>query len=131
MSRTSELAGAVEVVAVELAWVLDCADPPTLASFWAGALGYTAGPYRQPYLELSDPRGHGPELLLQRVPEPKRGKNRMHVDLRVQDQDTKVERLVELGGRLLRPPFDDTGWWTAHVADPEGNELCVIVPPRP
>ncbi|WP_236652254.1 VOC family protein [Streptacidiphilus neutrinimicus] len=119
----------VEVTVVELAWVLDCGDPPALARFWSRALSYSAGPYRPPYLVLRDPLGSGPELLLQQVPEPKMGKNRMHVDLRVGDLEREIERLLALGGRLLREPFEDEGWWTAWMADPEGNEFCVLRPP--
>lgn len=55
--------------------VLDCTDPERLAEFWAQALGYHAEPPAEPYLVLLPPEGAGgPELVLQRVPEPKAGK---------------------------------------------------------
>jgi predicted enzyme related to lactoylglutathione lyase len=69
-------------------------------------------------------------MLLQQVPEPKQGKNRMHLDLRVADSETEVARLVALGARILQGPHDDEGHWTTVLADPEGNEFCVIVSPE-
>jgi predicted enzyme related to lactoylglutathione lyase len=115
---------------MELAWVLDCSDPDRLAGFWSAALGYERGPLHDPYVGLRDPAGRLPAMLLQRVPEPKNGKNRMHLDLRVPELGPPMERLTALGARCLRGPFDDRGWLTAVMADPEGNEFCLIVPPE-
>ncbi|MET9297513.1 VOC family protein [Streptomyces sp. NPDC003077] len=114
---------------MELAVVLDCADREALAVFWADALGYRRVRAQPPYVALAPPEGSGPELLLQQVPEPKRGKNRMHIDLRVPALEPDLGRLLALGARLLRGPFDDEGWWTAVLADPEGNEFCLIAVP--
>ncbi|AEW97790.1 MULTISPECIES: VOC family protein [Streptomycetaceae] len=115
---------------MELAMVLDCADPERLAAFWAGALGYRRTGGDPPYVGLADPAGRRPDLLLQRVPEPRSGKNRMHLDLRVDALQPHLDRLLADGARRLRGPFDDRGWLTAVLADPEGNEFCLIVPPR-
>jgi predicted enzyme related to lactoylglutathione lyase len=112
------------------AWVLDCRDPRRLAPFWATVLGYRAGPFKPPYLTLTDPAGRRPDLLLQRVPEKKSGKNRMHLDLRVASLEEPLERCLEAGAVVLRGPFDDEGWLTTVLADPEGNELCLLVPPE-
>ncbi|QXJ20892.1 VOC family protein [Actinomadura graeca] len=112
---------------MKLVFVLDCSDPDSLADFWAAALGYERDTYQPPYVRLSDPGGTGPELLLQRVPEPKTVKNRMHLDLRVSDMDAEVERVTGLGARIVRGPFMDDGWATTVLADPEGNEFCLIV----
>ncbi|WP_433150175.1 VOC family protein [Actinomadura nitritigenes] len=114
---------------MELVFVLDCADPDALADFWAAALGYERGGYDPPYVALTDPRGEKPRLLLQRVPEPKVAKNRMHPDLRVADMDAEVTRVKGLGATVVRGPFVDAGWPTTVCADPEGNEFCVIAPP--
>jgi predicted enzyme related to lactoylglutathione lyase len=114
---------------MRLVFVLDCADPERLAEFWAPALGYRSAPSSPPYVSLSDPRGEGPQWLLQRVPEPKTTKNRMHPDLRVSDMDGELARLTALGAGVVRGPFDDNGWLTTVMADPEGNEFCLIVPP--
>ncbi len=113
----------------ELVIVLDCADPVGLADFWAGALGYRIAGTSLPYTGLKDPRGHLPTLLLQQVPEPKHGKNRMHLDLRVGALEPTLSRLLSYGARRVRGPFDDRGWLTTVLADPEGNEFCLIVPP--
>jgi hypothetical protein len=77
--------------------VLDCADPERLATFWAAALGYDyLGTYANHALLL--PRGQpGPKLVLQGVPEPKRYKNRMHLDVIVDDIDRCAARLESLG----------------------------------
>ncbi|GCD48259.1 VOC family protein [Streptomyces paromomycinus] len=111
----------------ELVMVLDCADREALADFWSQALGYRVTRTTPPYTALTDPEGRGPELLLQQVPEPKRGKNRMHLDLRVPAMEPALSRVVALGARVLRGPFDDAGCPTTVLADPEGNEFCLIV----
>ncbi|MGI5164214.1 VOC family protein [Spirillospora sp. CA-253888] len=112
---------------MRLVCTLDCSEPDQLADFWAAVLDYRPGPYDPPYLGLDDPKGEGPRLLLQRVPEPKMGKNRMHLDLWISDMDAEVERVTGLGARVLRGPFDDSGTLTTVLADPEGNEFCLIL----
>lgn len=112
-----------------LLYVLDCADPEPLADFWAAALGFRRGRYHPPYLRLTDPAGRWPDLLLQRVPEPKSGKNRMHVDLQVTELEPELTRMRHLGATVLAGPHDDAGYLTAVLADPQGNEFCLIVPP--
>lgn len=114
---------------VRLLYVLDCADPEALADFWAPALGFRRGRFHPPYLRLTDPAGRWPDLLLQRVPEPKAGKNRMHLDVQVLDLQPELERLSELGARVIVPAHDDNGFLTAVLADPQGNEFCLITPP--
>jgi predicted enzyme related to lactoylglutathione lyase len=114
---------------VRLIWVLDCADADSLANFWSAALRYRRDHFHPPYVRLVDPTGRWPRLLLQQVPEPKVGKNRMHLDLHVADAQSEIDRLCALGARVLAPPHDDDGFLTAILADPEGNEFCVIVPP--
>ena len=54
----------------------------------------------------------------------------MHIDLRVRDSEAEVTRLVALGARVLQGPFDDADHWTTVLADPQGNEFCVIVSPE-
>jgi predicted enzyme related to lactoylglutathione lyase len=113
-------------VTIATAWVLDCADPETLAPFWAEVLGYVVLRRNPPYVALGHPAGMQPELLLQQVPEPKEGKNRMHLDLRVGALEDELIRMLGLGARRLRGPFDDQGCLTAVLADPQGNEFCLI-----
>ncbi len=108
----------------------DCADPYALASFWSAVVGAPLHDEDAP----GDPeavvvRPDGPHLFFQRVPEPKRGKNRVHVCLEPdQPRDAEVERLVGLGATVLddRRNSDGTGW--VVLGDPEGNELCVLRP---
>jgi catechol 2,3-dioxygenase-like lactoylglutathione lyase family enzyme len=109
----------------------DCLEPSALAGFWSALLGFTEDPLdpnlpEQDEALILDPSGHHPGLLFVRVPEDKAVKNRLHLDLQpVGLRDDTVERVVDLGGRLVadhRKP-DGTGW--VVVADPEGNELCI------
>ena len=106
---------------------LDCADPERLAPFWAQALHYRASPYHPPYIALSDPTGKSPEFVLQKVPEPKRGKNRMHLDLFLGEIEAEARRMESLGARRLsrEPILGPTGDRWIVMADPEGNEFCV------
>ena len=110
---------------------IDCADPYTLARFWAEATGYAEDPKNgnapdDPEALLVALDG-GPNLLFIAVPEGKQNKNRLHLDLRPTDRtrDQETERLSQLGATLVadqRRP-DGTGW--VVLADPEGNEFCV------
>ena len=116
----------------EVALVLDCQDLDRCADFWCSALGYQrGGGVFEPYLSLlpGDAR-EGPELLLQRVPEAKCGKNRLHLDLRTSDLAAEADRLRAAGAQVLTADPVREGGWTWHVlADPEGNEFCVLQPP--
>jgi predicted enzyme related to lactoylglutathione lyase len=107
--------------------VLDCADPVALAGFWSAALGYSYVGALGSYAMLTPPDPRGPKLLLQRVPEGKQGKNRMHLDIETPDIDAEVERLLALGA--TRAPTDEEheehGMRWVVLADPEGNEFCV------
>lgn len=70
--------------------------------------------------------GLGRRILFQRVPEPKTGKNRLHLDLHPGEgrRDDEVERLRALGAAVLRDVKEPSGAWVV-MADPEGNEFCV------
>jgi predicted enzyme related to lactoylglutathione lyase len=114
---------------MRLVIVLDCVDADALAEFWSSALGYRRSPFESPYVRLRDPGKRWPDLLLQQVPEGKRGKNRMHLDLQVSDVHAEVARLVTAGASVVDPAHDDDGFLTAILADPQGNEFCVIRPP--
>jgi hypothetical protein len=109
---------------------IDAQDPHALAAFWAGVLGW-----RQTYADaeevvLEPPEdspedGVSPDLVFLRVPEAKSGKNRLHLDLRPEDQATEVERIESLGAkRAFVGQSDDVTW--VVMADPEGNEFCVL-----
>ena len=111
--------------------VIDCGDLDRSAQFWTHVLGYTRnGPPGGPYQGLVPASGQGIEILLQRVPEAKGWKNRVHLDLRTADLDAEVKRVVALGARRLTSnPVTECGWRWHILADPDGNEFCVLQPP--
>jgi predicted enzyme related to lactoylglutathione lyase len=108
---------------------LDCVDLDATAAFWQNALGYAReGTIDERYVTLS---GNGPSLTMQRVLEPKLGKNRMHMDLLVDDLDAEVTRLHALGATTMPPgPREEFGQRWFVLADPEGNEFCVAEDPN-
>jgi predicted enzyme related to lactoylglutathione lyase len=113
---------------MRIEFTLDCVDLDRTAGFWASAAGFTvAGTIAGRYVSLS---GQGVTLTLQRVGEPKSGKNRMHIDLLVDDLEGEVRRLEGLGASRLtasaRREFGQT-WFV--LVDPEGNEFCVAREP--
>ena len=113
--------------------VIDAADPTASARWWGQALGWpvTYESDDEAVLEPPSPGGIGVPLLFVAVPEPKGGKNRVHLDLRSTsdaEQADLVERLVRLGASPADIGQDGTPW--VVLADPEGNELCVL-DPRP
>ena len=136
--------------------VIDCHDPASLGSFWAKALdyemeqppeGFATWPealtaWGVPESEwnsanaIVDPEGVGPRIFFQRVPEPKQGKNRLHLHIRVsQGPGTPieekraavhagVERMESLGATRLGDVEEMGSYWMV-MQDPEGNEFCV------
>jgi hypothetical protein len=134
-----------------LSWQLtmDARDPHAQADFWAAVLGaevednseLIARVLAQGWAQESDTvlhhdrrawrdlvavRGAGPRILLQRVPEQKSVKNRLHLDLNVGEENLRaeVERLVALGATEGREWRESGGHWVA-MTDPEGNEFDV------
>ena len=105
---------------------VDCLDPLTLAPFWMAALGYeSSSGDGAPYLDLIGPPGALP-IFLQRVPERKSAKNRLHLDLFSADPEELCRRLEALGAKPLGEPVGAGPAWDWQVmADPEGNEFCV------
>jgi predicted enzyme related to lactoylglutathione lyase len=103
---------------------LDCADPDRLAEFWGPLLDCAPTPVVPgEYVALEY---QAFTLTLQRVPEPKTVKNRMHMDLLVADLDATLARVEALGGTRLTP--DGLHQYGEHwyvMADPEGNEFCL------
>jgi predicted enzyme related to lactoylglutathione lyase len=115
----------------EVAVVLDCQDLNRAADFWTEILGYRrVGEPFGSYFSLLPRSDSGPELLLQKVSDRKGGKNRMHLDLRTRDLAAEVERVVRAGAvRLTNEPLQEGGWLWHVLADPDGNEFCVLQPP--
>jgi hypothetical protein len=130
----------------------DCADPHAQAAFWARVFHSAVEDHsalvdqlvadgrmpaddrtvvngRSAFRDVaacSDPAGAEPRLFFQRVPEGKVAKNRVHLDIHVDDdqKNAEVERLTELGARLI-DTNSDRGPLTYVMRDPEGNEFCL------
>lgn len=101
--------------------IIDCDDPERLALFWSRLLGRAITARTGPYVWLA--RGDGPGVGFQKVAEPRLGKNRIHFDVASPDPAAEQERVEALGGRLLQQYA--TGGFLV-MADPEGNEFCII-----
>jgi hypothetical protein len=106
--------------------VIDCSDHGAVVDFWRDALGYERREVNEQYVALvPGAREAGrPPLLFQRVPEPKTGKNRVHLDFRAEVMADEVARLVALGAAVLAERSMGDFLWTVMV-DPAGNEFCV------
>ena len=106
--------------------VVDCADHGRVVDFWAAALGYERRDVNEQYVALLPPAREPDRLplLFQKVPEPKVGKNRVHLDFRTPVMADEVIRLVGLGATLIAERSLGDFRWTV-LADPEGNEFCV------
>ena len=107
--------------------VIDCSNPLRLAPFWAEALGYEIDELEEDVASIEHPTDEGPAICFQRVPESKQGKNRVHFDLNVDDDelDGAVERLISLGARQVDVGQGVDRSWVV-LADPEGNEFCIV-----
>jgi hypothetical protein len=111
-------------------FVIDCRDPYVVAAFWQSALGWRRTSEEPDEIVLEPPAGSpqdgvAPDLLFVRVPDPTPGKNRMHADLRPDDQQAEVERLISLGAKRVDVGQGPDVSWVV-LADPEGNEFCVL-----
>ncbi|MFB6672043.1 VOC family protein [Streptomyces sp. NPDC056390] len=115
---------------------IDCADPAALARFWCSVLGYEVQDEEEDGVVIigspAVPEGKDrpgpvpPALTFARVPEGKTVKNRLHIDVNPTDreQDEEVRRLLDLGARHVDVGQGDVSW--VSLADPEGNEFCVL-----
>lgn len=111
---------------MDIELVLDCADLERMTTFWTAALGYEHAGSAAQYSVLRDPDRRRPRLLLQRVAEPKLGKNRVHIDLSADDIEGEAARLESLGAsRVPEGRFAELGTEWIQMLDPEGNEVCV------
>ncbi|MFH8807201.1 VOC family protein [Streptomyces hygroscopicus] len=142
---------------------IDCAEPRRMVDFWTEALGYVPEPppgghatWREYWTDMGvpaaelppgagetpesivDPRGQGPRVWFQQVPEAKATKNRLHLDLkvgggrevplavRVERVTATVDRLTEAGATVLRIMDEpEMEYYAVVLQDPEGNEFCV------
>jgi predicted enzyme related to lactoylglutathione lyase len=110
-----------------LAWeqtVVDAHDPRTLGAWWAHALGWVTTLDTEDEVEIRRTPDAEPGLLFVPNAEAKVVKNRLHIDLRPDDQDAEVARLLTLGARQIDIGQGGVSW--VVLADPEGNEFCVL-----
>jgi len=113
---------------------IDSAHPSKSADFWEAALGWRRTHDTDEEVVLEPPAGSledgvAPDLLFLKVPDAKVVKNRLHLDLRPKDQAAEVARLEALGARRVDIGQAGVSW--VVLADPDGNEFCVLKPLRP
>jgi len=104
--------------------VVDAADPVALGRWWAEALGWVVVGEAPDEFEIRPDPERLPGLLFVPVPERKTAKNRLHPDFRPDDQEAEVSRLLALGARTVDIGQGEQPW--VVLADPEGNEFCVL-----
>jgi hypothetical protein len=106
--------------------VIDCNDFEGMSVFWQEALRYVPRePAEDGWVVLCDPEGLGVNVALQGVPEPRVGKNRLHLDLYAADPESDVERLLAIGA-TRHPREPEPGEDFVVLVDPEGNLFDVI-----
>ena len=110
--------------------VIDCHDHVLVGTFWSRVLGYeiteqSDGPENY-HVALQGPDGEGPTILVDRTPDQKVSKNRLHIDVNATDRshDEEVERILALGATRADIGQGEQSW--VVLADPEGNEFCVL-----
>src|SRR5260221_609223 len=109
--------------------IVDCADPRALTPFWAAAGGFAQHGWDGHLSQLRSPGGEGPYLELLHNPREKLVKNRMHLDVAPDlgdDHEAEVARLRQAGATDADVGHGEGSW--VVLADPEGNEFCVLSP---
>jgi predicted enzyme related to lactoylglutathione lyase len=116
---------------MELDWeqlVVDAHDPAALGQWWADALGWTIVNDSPEEFEIRPAPERTPGLLFVQVADAKTVKNRLHLDFRPQDQDAAVQHFLDAGAARADIGQGSVPW--VVLTDPEGNEFCVLSPPR-
>ncbi|MEY2755449.1 MAG: hypothetical protein RJB65_1807 [Actinomycetota bacterium] len=110
-----------------LSVVIDCLDPSVLVPFWRAMVGgeTDSATLEEEWVSLKDVEGIG-YLSFQRVPEPRSAKNRVHLDLEVVDITAAADEAEALGATRLGGVVDEITNLLQVMADPEGNEFCLI-----
>ena len=113
--------------------LIDAHDPERLAAFWAEVLDYKVeydskndpdNDSGEREIELAPKEGTSTNILFVEVHDEKTVKNRIHLDLRPDDQEAEVARAESLGARKVDIGQGDQSW--VVMADPEGNEFCIL-----
>ena len=115
-------------IARPLAVTFDCHDPVMLASFWQRLVGgeFDQATADADWVALSDVPVFG-HLGFQKVPEGKAVKNRVHLDLDVDDIEVAVATSTSIGATVVGDVVEESTGWFQVMRDPEGNEFCFIL----
>ena len=105
--------------------VINTADMERAIAFWTVALGYVVRDSDATFAVLTDPERRWSNVSLQCSDEPKRGRNRVHLDLYTTDREGEVARLEGLGATHVSWEYEE-GHDHVVMADPDGNEFCVV-----
>ena len=106
--------------------MIDANDPESLARFWTALLETDVqSVFDDGRFFFLSPGEHGPAIGIQRVPEPKQTKNRVHVDVEVEDLDGMTRWVRQHGGRHVAD-HEAAGIRWRIMSDPEGNEFCLV-----
>jgi hypothetical protein len=108
--------------------VVHAQEPEALARWWAEALGWTVVYSSDDEVEIRSDPDRLPGLDFVRLAESKRSKSRLHLDFRPDDQEAEVARLLAHGARRADVGQGEQPW--VVLADPEGNEFCVLSQPQ-
>lgn len=112
---------------VALIWeqtIVDARDPSALGRWWREALGWVIVDDDPDEFEIRPSADRLPGLLFASSPDEKITKNRLHLDFRPDDRDAEVQRLLALGATRADVGQGEESW--VVLADPEGNEFCVL-----
>jgi catechol 2,3-dioxygenase-like lactoylglutathione lyase family enzyme len=112
--------GRLDVVAV------DCNDPEPLVRFWCAVLGTTVRSRSPDWIALEPVVPGGPHLAFQVVPEPKTGKNRLHLDVNVDGLPAATVEAEGLGATRVGVVVEEDDGRYQVMADPGGNEFCLV-----
>jgi hypothetical protein len=122
--KEHDMSGEAPAIVGIAALAIDCTDPPGLARWWRRLLGGSVDVDPEGVATLHTPDGLAIDFL--RVPEPKTGKNRLHLDLRSRDLATAIEQALALGATRADDVYAGGRWQV--LRDPEGNEFCLLRP---
>lgn len=109
--------------------IIDSADPSALGRWWAEQLGWVVVNDDADEFEIRPTPEQLPGLLFGPAPDAKVVKNRLHLDFRPDDQQAEVQRFLAAGARRVDVGQQDVPW--VVLADPEGNEFCILGAARP
>ena len=113
------------------ALMIDSPEPDRLARFYERLLGWNRTYDDDGEIVIEDADGTSTPILFVEVDDPKVGKNRLHLDLRPDDQEAAVARALDLGAShtdIGQHEDPDVTW--VVLADPDGNEFCILRSPR-